>query len=431
MKKIYTSIFCLCAAMGVNAQSEFVLSPVELNGAELSLYGESLSENQVYVAGQDQNTSNPVIWNTVTGEVVMLQDEEMLYDYESDTPYIEAMTGTFHYVNDNGLAVGEFGAPSAGSHAIVCDINNPEDYDILYEEEGDAGSAAYAISEDGSTIVGFHFDSAWTTYGCVWTDGGKTRTELPWPTAAECGFDIDYASARGMSADGSVIMGYVQDYNYGSWVFVCWERQADGTYAVNASAADKYFEYDYQLGKPYMEFEPTGISRNGEWVTLVVEEEYDPWDWGHTPAQRAARLNLKSNELEVLDGQGTVFGIANNGTAVGRVMDANWSTAGIVWYAGEQEVKFVAELLDEEALAGSIDSSVSSITGDAKAVTGVCMTEDFLQYAYVAQIPGGQTTGVKGIENVAADGVAYDMMGRRVLNTNGHITIINGKKVLK
>lgn len=435
---------CLLAAMGLNAQNQFVVSPVELDGASLSLYGETLSENLTYVAGQEQNSQCPFIWNTVTGQVVILQDSELLVDEFSGEPYQEDWTGCFHSVTENGLAVGEFGAPSAGSHAIVCDINNPNDYIVLYEEDGDAGNVAYGISADGNTVVGFHFDAAWVTHGCVWTDGGATRTDLPWPTVEECGFDVDYASARGMSADGSVITGYAQEANYGSWVFVCWERQADGSYAVNASAANKYFEYDYDLGKPYMTFEPHAVSKNGEWVTLTVEAEFDPWDWSHEPAQRSARLNIKTNELQVLDvADCQVFGIANNGTAVGRAVDQMWNELGVVWYAGEEDAQSIVELCPEASeLADAMSTSVSSITGDASVVVGVCLAEvvdegqewpTYVQATYVAEIPVPEIeepVSIKGVHAPVMDGVVYDLMGRRVLNTKGHITIVNGKKTL-
>lgn len=441
MKKIYASaFFFLCAAaMSINAQTQFVLSPLECDNFELSLYAESISENQNFVAGQDQSCSCPVIWNTVTGDVVRLTDNEMFYDEESQTPYTENYTGTFHSVNSNGLAVGEFGAPSDCSHAIMCDIKNPEDYILLYEEDSDAGNAAYAISEDGSTIVGFHFDANWVTYGCVWTNGGQTRTDLPWPTAEQCGFEIDYASARGMSADGSVIMGYVQDYNYGSWVFICWERQADGTYICNTDACQKYFEYDYQLGKPYMLFEPHNISGNGEWVTLEVEAEFDPWDWNYTPSQRAARLNVKTNELQVLDQEGSVFGIANNGTAVGRVTDASWANQAVIWMADEAELTSLTDLLPEVGeLNDAFDTALCNITSDATAATGVCINAldvepYYAQQSFVASLPGGQDNpvSISQLEKIVKQGVSYDIQGRRTYNTRGHLTIIDGRKVIK
>lgn len=441
MKKTFTSICCLVAAMGLNAQNQFVISPAELDGAEVSLFGEAISDNQVYVVGEDQGSQNPMIWNTVTGDVIMLAESELLVDEYSGETYKENWTGYFLDVTDEGLAVGCFGAPSSVSHAILCDANDPEDYIVLYEEDEDTGSVAYGISDDGSTVVGFHFDASWTTYGCVWTEGGTVRTDLPWPTEEECGFTVDYASARGMSADGSVIMGYAQDNNYGAWVFICWYRQADGTYKVDASAANKYFEFDYGLGKPYMTFEPNNISKNGEWVTLRVVEEFDPFDWNYTPLTLAARLNLKTQELEVFPTECSMFGIANNGTAVGRVADENWLEEGIVWYPETSEIKTVKELFPEqEELTSSLTSGLSNITRSGNCVTGMFMTEVmvedsewpvYIQNAFIGEIPftdGGEPTGIKNVEDNNGGAAAFDLMGRRVLNTKGHITVVNGKK---
>lgn len=438
MKKTYLTLSCLVAAMGLSAQNHFVVSPIELGGAPISLNGEAMSDNQLYVVGQEENSSCPMIWNTETGDVVMLANTELLVDETTGDSYIENWTGYFHAINNNGLAVGYFGAPSAVSHAIACDVNNPEDYTILYEEDEDAGSVAFGVSEDGSTIVGFHFDAAWVTHGCIWTEGGSVRTDLPWPSEEQCGFAIDYASARGISADGSTIMGYVQDNVYGAWVFVCWERQADGSYAVNAQAANTYFEYDYQLGKPYMTFEPTGMSRNGEWVTLRLVEEYDPWDWSFTPMTLAGRLNLKTNALEALPGmEVNVFAAANNGTAVGRVADNEMLDHGVIWYPGEEVLTSFEELhADNEAVSASLTTALSDVTGDGTGVSGVLIDlidlgdgqYDFQQSSFVADIPAAEEpVGIKQVASVA-DGKAYDLLGRRVFNAVGHLTVVNGTK---
>ena len=431
MKKTFTTLSCIMAAMGItNAQQEFVVSPIELDGASLSIYAEGMSQNQTYVVGQDQDSQCPVIWNTQTGDVVILSEKELIVDEEGNT-YSEDWTGYFHAVNGQGVAVGDFGAMSVGSHAIMCDVNNPGDYVILYEEEGDAGNVAYGISEDGKTVVGFHFDAAWVTHGCVWTDGGEVRTDLPWPTAEECGFDVDYASARGISGDGSVIMGYAQESNFGSWVLICWKRQADGSYAVNAEGAKKFFEYDYQLGKPYMTFEPTGLSYNGEWVALTVVEEYDPFDWSYTPMNLAARLNVKSNTLEVLPGvAANIFSVSDNGTAVGRMTDETFADHGIVWNAGTEELQQIEDICADE-LADAMSTSLSAIIGDGTAATGVmmCIEGDvLLQAAFVAQLPVSEApVGIKDVQNAVRAEGAYDLMGRRVLNTKGHLIVAGGK----
>ncbi len=136
-----------------------------------------------------------------------------------------------------------------------------------------------------------------------------------------------------------------------------------------------------------------------------------------------------------------MFVIANNGTAVGRVADENWLEEGIVWYPETSELKTVKELFPEqEELTSSLTSGLSNITRSGNCVTGMFMTEVmvedsewpvYIQNAFIGEIPytdGGEPTGIKNVEDNNGGAAAFDLMGRRVLNTKGHITVVNGKK---
>lgn len=452
MKKTFFTLCLAAAGFGLNAQTAFVVSPgFTDDGETLAILGERMSANQEYVAGTNQMLLVPALWNSVTGELSMIveMDTAILDDGEGGTiESTEQKTGAFHAVNNNGLAVGELVGADYVSHAIMYDANEGT-YTTLYEAADDAGNSAYAITADGSLIVGYHFDAAWTTHACVWTDGGKTRTDLAWPTEEELGFPLDYASARFVSADGSVIAGYAQDWNSGSWVALVWNL-VDGEYVPQVISTPYYQPLAWDDNgpvipaepKPFQQFEPLQISPNGEWLSLIVKAFSDPTDWDNMPYIQAARLNLKSGQLEVLDNpteqEGPeMFGIANDGTAVGRQNGEfdfeTWSqpVEGVIWKAGTTELTKLTDIFtDDDYLAFQTSYALCDISADGRYLLGYAQDMEFDQTTFIAEMPGNEVA-IEHVERQHADAVAFDLKGRRASADAKGLVIINGNKTYR
>ena len=419
MKKLLAFILCANLMTAAFAQSVFTVSPSMDNGNELMLLGESMSQNHAWVAGTDQMAGIPMIWNVATGDVTMF-----LY---MDSIYVETywevmpMTGSFHSINNNGVAVGGLKNAAYVSHPIMATADGNLTY-LYYnvDEDTTGGSEAYGISEDGSTIIGFHFDAQWRTNACVWTENGTVRTDLPWPTQEQMGFPVEYVSARWVSSNGNVILGYAQDDNTGAWVAVTWSK-VNGEWVVNPFCSNyyqtKYYTEEGELiipgNNPYFDFEPVALSANGDWVSLNVLARHDPSDWDNIPLNQAARYNISTNTFQVVNfNEGytelRMFGIADNGTAVGRLtgeMDfETWDQPvdAVVWASNGTSLHRISEMYaDDEYCAGMTASALSFITADASYIMGYASNANMEQTTFVVALR--PIPADAGIENVEAE----------------------------
>lgn len=481
MKKIFTLACLASAAMAMNAQSAFNVSPDYYNfneseGTTLSLLGERMAANGNYVAGMDQQNMVPFVWNTTNGEVSLLVLSDKGVEYIWNDDYSEVIgteemdyprSGSFHAVSDNGIAVG--GTTNQVTYVTYPCLYNMEtgEYTELVCDEGIdwegnpmvLGAEAYGISADGKVVAGFRFqEDGWNVQGCVWTDGGKTRTDLPNPAAEELGVAIDYASARGISADGNVVWGYCQDANTGSWVACHWTKNDEGVYEGH-SWASKYYQttildeetwepIPVENPNPWHSFEPVAMSENGEWMTLVLTKEValGPWDQA---CNYAARLNLKSGELEVLnmgqDEEGNditgpeLFGISNDGTCVGRLSGVFIDMENeiyqelidaVIWPAGAGNIVKLQTLMADDEYAQTWEASaLSFISGDGKQLMGYAADDMGIQTSFVVNTPN--LTGIHGISADLTEGTTFDLTGRRVENAQKGFFIVNGKKVIR
>lgn len=460
------------------ANAQVIVSPTGM-ADEIGMVAEGMSPDMQYVAGQNQLSNQPAIW-TVSGEVKEYSFEGVfypaLYDeetwefigYDYDNPQQDVYNGTFHAINNAGIAVGSFGSSYGEKMPCFANVNNDTVTYLYMDPEEDEGGDAYAVNADGSIIVGFHFDASWTTHACVWVNGGQTaadRVDLPLPAAEDLGFEFDYASARWMSENGSVVLGYVQDANSGGWVMIYWTRNGDGSYTVHPELTNQYYtswEIDFSTwsqawmypNKPYSQFQAEAISANGEWVSLTLTGIYDLDSW-EDPVTLAGRLNLTTGALEVmntdsLDATPVLFGIANNGTCAGttpvafgplapaRKASNHMATAlaegvrnGYVWFAGDTVAKSLQELypteeyfnddLSEYAISG-INADGTHIFGYTQSTDGV---ESWVVTSFIATLPIETAVehvvegvkGVKMIENghvvIIREGVKYNLMGQK------------------
>lgn len=469
MKKLLTFILCASFATMLCAQSAFTVAPYLYQGGETQHLGEAISQNHKYVAGTDQLSNSPMMWNVETGDIIEFTEADSLWVpadsmwNELDSTWdvyegywdVQIKKGSFHAINNAGKAVGSLETRNemgeAIAHPILADITT-NSYTYLYMGANDAGCEAYGITEDGNTILGFYFDGAWTTHACVWTNNGQTRTDLPKPTTEQFGCPIDYVSARWISGDGNIILGYAQDATNGAWVAMLWRKS--GNSYVPECIANPYFQpYTYddngeivlpENPKPYFQFHPTALSYDGNYVALKVLERHNPNDWDNIPLNKAARYCVTTGVLEVLNTNQEyddleIFGIANNGTCVGRMLGAfnpeTWSQPcdGVIWRGGETEMTTIAtQFANDIYMSAQVASALSHITSDNAYVTGYAVNEDGEQTIFVVQI-GEPNLGIENVENNQMPVVKgiYDLSGRKLDRiTRRGIYIVDGKKVV-
>lgn len=392
---------------------------------EIQLMGENMSPNAKYVVGMNFATYAPAAWNVETNEIIEFPDYE---------------EGAFHAANSNGIFVGD-----DGNHAIKADAAGNVTPLYRFEGEeietewgpmstGDAGSAAYAISEDGKTIAGYYFDSSYNTTPCIWTEN-NTRIDLPLPTMEEAGFEVNGGQVRYMTPDAKILVGYLID-NMATWPACIWRQNESGGYDYDIICKD-YWEEDYEQGKPYMVFNPAGISANGEWLALTIQGEYNFFDFdAPIPPTQAARLNLTNGNLEILttDMELAPTGIANDGaTLVYAGGNDMMGRAGYVWEAGSaNSTVSVDDILSALPQLEELASNTPcALTADGKFVQGFGIDGENI-FSYVVDFDKAVGINTAKVENkTAASGRIFNINGQQVRNMNGRgLYIINGKKIL-
>lgn len=430
MKKILLTLLSAAFTTALFAQNEILTTPVDQ-----SFQATFMSHNRNFLAGENSDLSVPSMWNTTTNQFV-----QVVVPTETGEP----MMGAFNAISNNGIAVGSISDFSGNSIAIMADFNANGNYTELYRLEGETNADAWGITDDGSTIAGFYFTNWTDVHACVWTNNGQTRTELPVPTQAQMGFGIDYVSARYISADGNTVLGYAQSEADGEWVALAW-RKVNGEYQPLCFAQDYYLSINDDNAGPiagkYFAFEPTALSADGNWAVLSVTESFDPWDFDYAPVKLLARYNLTTNTLEVLHSnidnvEISGFGIANDGTCVGRLVEMNRTTSAIIWYPAAQEVALCSEgFAGDSYFDNQSVTTLSSISPEGNYIAGFAMTEYGDMTSFVAPL----NRGTEGISQVDAQPIAqpcikgiFDMYGRKLDAIRGHgIYIIDGKKVIR
>lgn len=406
--------------------------PIVIEGAKISamtdevqLIGEAMSPSAKYVAGMNFVYYAPAVWNVETGEVVNYADYE---------------EGAFHAVSSNGLAVGD-----DGNHAIKADAqgNVTELYRFVGEEietewgtmsTGDAGSSAYAVSEDGKIIAGFYFDASYKTTPCIWNEN-NVRIDLPLPTSEEAGFEINGGEVRYMTPDGKILAGYLMD-NMSSWPACIWRQNAAGGYDLDIVCND-YWEESYQMGKPYMVFTPSALSANGEWLALQIQNEFDDWDFSvPQPALQVARLNLNTKAIEVLsadNGSLAPTGIANDGTVLAYA-GANdmMGRTGYIWQAGKTTAYCFDDALSAISQLELTSNTPCTISADGKYIQGFGLSGfDFFSYVLNYDMTTGiENVTVNNVQKLSSEKI-YNLQGQQVNSMNAHDLYIVGGKIIK
>lgn len=427
---------------------KFTISPYESIDEDLiAMQGIHLSKNKKYAVGTDNLTLLPMVWNVEKkeAELIVYTEKVVVTNTESGTPFetTDVLRGEVRYVTDEGLAIGILESNYGGDmHAFYYDINTKE-LTLFAEDEQFETNDAWGMTADGETVIGYVMtmnadpsaELPWGVYSCVWTEHGQKRELLPIPTPEDLGFEIDYTEARWISEDGSIILGFAQDKWNGHWVAMHWTREADGSYKPHGTVEHLYTQEQTTQGNKYFEMMPQGLSANGEWASIMVQKEFDLNDWSKDMPMQSARLNLKSGKIEVLElgeeevSYPEVFGIANDGTVVGRHMTGYMDMDGIVWRAGSSKIFRLADMFPTNSYVEEWTSSaLSYISSDGTCVMGYSTDEYDFQTTFFVYLSDedpqgfmeimseGNATAEKMLLNgqivIIKNGVRYDVMGR-------------------
>ncbi len=355
MKKIFTlSSLFLAAALSLNAQDLKTIDG-DADAGELEVL--AVSNNGQFVCGTTM-TASYFIYDTATKSFKWQAGPEDASGDPADSQ--------LRHITDNGYAVGY-----AGDYPISMDKDgNVTQLDTLAGDEEHATTSAFAVTNDGKTIVG----CAFTTYSVplIWQDG--KLSQLPMPTEEEAGYTVNGAVAKYISADGSIIVGYIED-DLATYPAMIWTRQDDGSYAYEIISADYY---EPGLGdKPYWSFSPECISANGRYIGISAERNIqDKWDEGDYDAMTTGQFCLydtkekKMTEISI-DGEHGIeaeasispCGIADDGTVVGFT--------GSTWEGDAQG--FIKRAADAQPLLlTTVFSGVTAFADYAKNGVGLC-----------------------------------------------------------
>lgn len=374
-----------------------------------------MSSDGRYVTGLNTATYCGFVWDTRTNSIVECPNEYANCDFRS--------------VTNTGCAYGILGSDDMVTTYAAWFDNTGE---VSYLD--DAMSQCFDVTPDGKIAVGCLLDDImWWPTACYWENG--KRTELPVPTAEECGFEHDGANAVFVSNDGSVIAGYLLDA-ISSRPAIVWHRQEDGTYQYDVVCKD-YWEVKENMGKPYVEFQCLALSGNGEWIALAVRPESVA---GVPQTETVARFNLKSHVLEVSElpvadadeGDSSYpSGIANNGTLVGTAVASDSRRRGLVWYSDAPCATTLLEAFPTIEVFDEYDffmHSAVSISDDAHYIGGYACPVDGMDYnfeSYVLNVDGidaieelnVNTTNssryfINGMLLFENKGTKYDLQGR-------------------
>lgn len=407
-KSLLMSAAFLAASTAVMAQNGLTLLP---NPTDVYTMGFALSADGKYVAGRysDDVTVFVTDWKAGT-TVTATTDEAEEYSYINNVSNLG--TGAGYVGTQAGWLKADGTTKFVGDSSIVKDVTNADDLFVGNE---------------------YHNDLMYT-HACLW-DAEGNRTMLPEPTDEWAGFAVSGTSAEFVTDDKSVIVGYMIDDFYTCPLLVWHLNRDTQTYSADPSLTKKYFAAGWDTEHPYTLFMPTGLSNNGQWIALTVQDQ--DYNAG------VARYDLVNDTLEVcmsdnprLQMQST--GIADDGTLIGYT-----SSEAIYWKAGEAQYTSLAEAFpNAEKLAAfdeQGDHAAFAISADGRYILGQGYQEpaDEEQYyndlfSYVLDTEDdGTATGIEMVEKTNAATSAssavkarYNLRGQRVSANNSGLQIV-------
>lgn len=356
-------------------------------------------------------------------------------------------------VTNDGVAVG-----FDDNGGVMIDADGT--YKVVEPFSDDANIVVFdRVTEDGSIIVGSVSDASWIQKACYWENGVKNF--LPVPTSEEMGFSVNATTAKFVSADGKIIVGWIVD-DFGTEPMIIWERQDDGTYVLNPVCKDLFEpKNDYMMDdnwnfagwdrgtNPYLRFNPAGISADGKTIALHIMENVNA-DNPSFPPVKIGLYDVATGEVTAVidadgnhgleEGCGFVIGaVSNDGTVVGYTGDGFFEPRrAFIMYGDEKLPKLFSEefgdldgmesYLEFADMGGSLIAS--SISADGRYITGF---GEFIDWeTYMMGIKGfvidtQSTTTSIGSVDAQTDGEAeyYTIDGRK------NNTLVKGLNIVK
>lgn len=342
MKNCLFLLLVLGVACATASAQKITLLPAE---QDATMQGITLSPNGKYVAGVTLGKA-PFIADWAKGEVKF---------------FTENGEGGVRGVSNSGLGIGYCG-DNAGTFDYASGATN-----II----SDNMAIGEGISVDGSFMIGSVIDEDWTTHACYWKDAKCSF--LPEPTSQTLGHETNGTAAKSMNEDASTIVGWEVD-NFSLLPCIIWHRnKGDSTYSVVPVSKRFFDDSDDGDGfQPYAQFSPSGISANGKWVAITVQDK--------NYIQKMARYDAEADTLQVIEspaGEETMClttGIANDGTILGFTQNDMMARSGLICKAGENKAQLLAQVYPTITELATFDSnglnSPCAITADGNYIAG-------------------------------------------------------------
>lgn len=356
----HKTLVLLAASLGVNtAMAQFITRPDAF--ATLSVANNGL------VSGYSMQAGPYTIWNP---------DLQTTDDIGGLAPG-NGIGGQARFSADgnflSGTSQGPLGAAlsrydrTTGEWTLFGDLGFPVDATV---------SGGYAISGDGSTVVG----NSWadTTGGFVYSHAVAVDQANGVRDLGTLFFGRS-TRANAVNSDGSVVVGW-QDFN-GPWKSAVWYRNSDGTYAPN-----QYILLD-AAGDPADEFNQMGecsaVSADGTWIGGYGDyaNNGQPWIW----SESTGVINLGQLPLT---GTGYVAGMSADASVVVGWFD------GELW--GDPQTPFIWTAEDGLQDLNAYMTNVLNIT-----------TGDDLVYGASCISPNGRYIAGYGINMITFDPFAF------------------------
>lgn len=405
MKKIFTLSALAVATLAAGAQSVQSIQGSEEN--PYSYDGLSISANHRYVCGTINMNYGGFIWDTETGAIAY---------HEDGTDGGCELRG----VTNDGVAYGFGGYEPSYALRFAMDGQWAE-----LPMPGGSEALANGCNPDGTVVAGLVYGSDYTSHACLWKNGALVM--LPEPTSEEAGYEVNGTRAEGVSADGKIVVGSIVD-NFSTMPAVMWRlNEQTGQYVFDNFTKDIYIGDEWEAPEgtvKAMQISPSGISANGQWVSLTVimsDNEAGNMEFG--------RYNTVTKQLEVkgFGESNNIFSsdISDEGAVVGFTYFAPWGGAQgvrepLLWAAGSgSEVVSISSTYCTDFFEPYVlcNNSACSITPDGRYVQGYLMDEDGNDITYVVDLDG--TTGVKSVVVNPADAPmeVYNLNGVRVASS--------------
>lgn len=355
-----TTLALLAASLGVNtAMAQFITRPDAF--ATLSVANDGL------VSGYGMQAGPYSIWNPdlqTTDDIGGLAPGNGIGGQARFSADGNFLSGTSQ--GPQGAALSRYDR-TTGEWALFGDLGFPVDATV---------SGGYAISGDGSTVVG----NSWadTTGGFVYSHAVAVDQVNGVRDLGTLFFGRS-TRANAVNSDGSVVVGW-QDFN-GPWKSAVWYRNSDGTYAPN-----QYILLD-AAGDPADEFNQMGecsaVSADGTWIGGYGDyaNNGQPWIW----SESTGVINLGQLPLT---GTGYVAGMSADASVVVGWFD------GELW--GDPQTPFIWTAEDGLQDLNAYMTNVLNIT-----------TGDDLVYGASCISPNGRYIAGYGINMITFDPFAF------------------------